>query len=215
MSDPEVRDVAVIGGGIVGLATAWRLLQRDPNLSLTVLEKEDGLARHQSGRNSGVLHSGIYYEPRSAKARLCRRGKEEMEAFCRDHAIPVERCGKVIVGVEKAELSRLDELLERGRANGVDCRKIGPDRLAEIEPHVRGLAAIPVPEAGIVDYREVCLELARQVQTYSGRSGGESTVAPRRRANSSKSHRYQLPASTAAEGRARASSQSSASGATR
>ncbi len=156
-------DVVVIGAGIVGLATAYRLLQDRPGISLVVLEKEDGPAHHQTGHNSGVLHSGIYYKPGSYKARNCREGKEMMEAFCREQEIPFETCGKVIVAIEEAELPLLDNIFQRGQENGVDCAMISKEELAEIEPHAAGIKAIKVPEAGIVDYKEVCRRLAEKV----------------------------------------------------
>ncbi len=157
------RKIVVIGGGIVGLATAWHLRSRTSD-RVTVLEKEPRLAEHQTGRNSGVLHSGIYYKPGSLKALNCREGKVAMETFCEAEGIPFERCGKVIVAVEESEIPSLERIHERGRANGVQCARIGPDRLREIEPHVRGIAAIHVPESGIVDYRAVCERLAARIR---------------------------------------------------
>ncbi|MEZ4415998.1 MAG: L-2-hydroxyglutarate oxidase [Gemmatimonadota bacterium] len=159
----------VVGGGIVGLATAERWLQRHPAHEVVVLEKEPGLATHQTGRNSGVLHSGIYYRPGSAKARNCIRGKQLMESFCREQGIPFETCGKVIVATTEAERPRLAEILERGHANGVDCRRIDAAELEELEPHAAGLEAIHVPGAGIVDYREVALRLGERIEQHGGR----------------------------------------------
>ena len=152
--------IAVVGGGLIGLAVAWRLAQARPGVAIVVLEKEDGLARHQSGRNSGVLHSGLYYKPGSEKARLCRAGKAAMERFCDERGVRRVTCGKVVVATEEAELERLGALFERGRANGVDCERVGPERLRELEPHAAGIAAIHVPETGIVDYPGVARELA-------------------------------------------------------
>ena len=152
-------DVAIIGGGIVGLATAWQLTQRRPDLRLIVLEKEAQLAHHQTGHNSGVLHSGIYYKPGSLKATNCRAGKAAMQAFCQQHQIPFRLCGKVIVATHDAERPRLQSIHERGVANGVDCELISAERCREIEPHTAAVAAIHVPESGIVDYRQVCLKL--------------------------------------------------------
>jgi L-2-hydroxyglutarate oxidase len=152
--------IAVVGGGIVGLAVAWRLAQARPDAAIKVLEKEGAVARHQSGRNSGVLHSGLYYEPGSVKARLCREGKAAMERFCDERGVRRAACGKVVVAAEEAELGRLAALHERGRANGVDCERVGPERLRELEPHAAGIAAIHVPETGIVDYPGVARELA-------------------------------------------------------
>lgn len=162
-------DVAVIGGGIVGLATAYRLAERFPELQTVVLEKESTLAQHQTGHNSGVLHSGIYYKPGSLKARNCRAGKQAMEAFCEAEGIAYDLCGKVIVATEAHELPALERIYERGQANGVRCEMIGPERLREIEPHAAGLRAIYVPESGIVDYRAVCLRMAERLQERGGR----------------------------------------------
>jgi L-2-hydroxyglutarate oxidase len=161
-------DVAVIGGGIVGLATAYQLTRRFPGRRVVVLEKEDGLARHQTGHNSGVLHSGIYYQPGSLKAVNCREGKKAMEAFCAAEGIPYEICGKVIVAVAKTELPALQRIYERGLANGVRCEMIDKARLAELEPHAAGVRAIHVPETGIVDYRRVCERLAERVRECGG-----------------------------------------------
>jgi (S)-2-hydroxyglutarate dehydrogenase len=156
----KTTDVTVLGGGIVGLATAWNLAARLPETSITLIEKENSVAFHQTGRNSGVLHSGIYYRPGSLRATNCREGKQRMEAFCEEHGIAYESCGKVIVAVDESELANLDRIFERGQANGVTCEIIGPERLKEIEPHVAGIKAIHVPEAGIVDYLGVCERLA-------------------------------------------------------
>jgi L-2-hydroxyglutarate oxidase LhgO len=157
-------DILIIGGGIVGLATAYALCQEYPDKRITLLEKENRLAFHQSGRNSGVLHSGIYYKPGSLKARNCRTGKALMEAFCAREGIPLEQCGKVIVATHEGELATLQLLFERGQANGVQCEFIGRERLLEIEPHVKGIKAIHVPEAGITDYGAVVRRLAELVQ---------------------------------------------------
>lgn len=153
-------DVLIVGGGIVGLATAYALSQRYPNQRITVLEKEGSLAFHQTGRNSGVLHSGIYYKPGSLKSRNCRTGKQMMEAFCKAHDIPYRLCGKVIVALDESELPAMHMIYERGQANGVTCKIIGRERLLELEPHVNGIQAIHVPESGIVDYRQVCEKMA-------------------------------------------------------
>lgn len=157
-------DVVIIGAGIVGLATAYRLMERHPGLRITVLEKEAHVAAHQTGRNSGVLHSGIYYRPGSLKARNCRAGKQEMERFCEQEDIPYDQCGKVIVATDPAEEGALERIYAHGQANGVDCMLIGPERLAEIEPAVQGVRAIHVPESGIVDYAQVSERLAQRIQ---------------------------------------------------
>jgi (S)-2-hydroxyglutarate dehydrogenase len=161
-------DVLVVGGGILGLATSHCLLARRPGTSIVVLEKEPAIARHQTGRNSGVLHSGIYYTPGSLKATNCRVGKSAMERFCAEEAIPYEICGKVIVAVTEAERPRLEALLERGRANGVRCERIVRERLRELEPHAAGVEALHVPETGIVDYRLVCERLAARIADRGG-----------------------------------------------
>lgn len=161
-------DVAVIGGGIVGLATAYELNKRLPDCRVTVLEKEAEVGQHQTGHNSGVLHSGIYYKPGSLKATNCRAGKALMEAFCRDEGIDFEICGKVIVAIDESDLPALDRIFERGQANGVSCEVIGPERLAELEPHAAGIKAIHVPEAGIVDYKQVCNRLAERIREAGG-----------------------------------------------
>lgn len=165
----ERNDVVILGGGIIGLATAWRFLQRHPHTKLVVLEKESQLAAHQTGRNSGVIHSGIYYKPGSLRAINCRQGKLALQEFCREHGVPHDICGKVIVAVDQKELLALKNIFERGQKNGVDCALIGPDRLAELEPHCRGVQAIHVPEAGIVNYRRVTEKLAELVQRMGGR----------------------------------------------
>jgi L-2-hydroxyglutarate oxidase len=161
-------DLIVIGGGIVGLATAYKFQRRFPGSSCLLLEKEPELAAHQTGRNSGVLHSGIYYKPGSLKAKNCREGKLAMEEFCRAEGVPFDVCGKVIVALDDAELPRLDAILERGRANGVACELIDRERLLELEPHVAGKRAIHVPETGIVDYPQVCQRLAERIREAGG-----------------------------------------------
>ncbi len=157
-------DLAVVGGGIVGLSTARAVAALNPRLRLVVLEKELEVARHQSGRNSGVLHSGLYYRPGSLKARLCRDGRERMERFCLEHGLPVVRRGKVIVALDERELPRLSALHERGRANGVEVELVGPERLAEIEPHAAGLAALHVPGVAVTDFAAVCGALRAELE---------------------------------------------------
>ena len=159
-----VADVAVVGGGIVGLATALALRQSNRSLTLCVLEKEAETGRHQSSHNSGVIHSGVYYRPGSLKARLCIQGAADMVAYCREHGVAHEICGKVIVATQEAELAPLAELESRARANGVaGVRRIGPSELAEIEPHVAGLAALHVASTGIADYPGVVAALTAQL----------------------------------------------------
>jgi len=157
----DTFDIVIIGGGIVGLATALSLSQRHPQLALALIEKEDHVAAHQTGHNSGVIHSGIYYKPGSLKARLCVSGAQRMIAFCQEHKLPYNLCGKVIVAASQAELPRLDTLFERGTANGVPgLRMIGRAQLLEIEPHAAGIAAIHSPATGIVDYKAVSRMMA-------------------------------------------------------
>ncbi len=161
-------DFAIVGGGIIGLSTARALLQRYPNARLLVLEKESGLARHQTGHNSGVIHSGVYYEPGSLKARYTREGVAALVEFCREQGIEHEICGKVIVATEPDELPLLDNLHERGLENGLKVEKIGPEELRELEPHASGLAALKVPEAGIVDFARIAEALATLVEEEGG-----------------------------------------------
>jgi L-2-hydroxyglutarate oxidase len=149
-------DICIIGGGIVGLATAYRLTKRHPGKKIVILEKESFLAKHQTGHNSGVLHSGIYYKPGSLKAINCRKGKLAMENFCKEHGIEHELCGKVIVALSEEEIPRMEKIYRRGQENGVNCEIIDRKRLLEIEPHAAGIRAIHVPECGIVNYRQVC-----------------------------------------------------------
>jgi len=163
------HDVAVIGGGIVGLAAAYRLLEARPGLKLLLLEKEPKLAMHQTGRNSGVLHAGLYYKPGSEKARLSVSGLQQMIGFCREHGIAHEQCGKVVLASDKSQLPRLETLWERGNANGLaGLRKLNPQEIKEIEPHAAGIAAIHVPQEGIVDYRAVCDKLAELIRAKGG-----------------------------------------------
>ena len=163
-------DVAVIGGGIIGLATAMTLARRHPDRRFVVLEKEGEIAQHQTGHNSGVIHAGIYYAPGSQKAGFCYTGNLELRKYCDERGIDYEMCGKVIVATDESEVSRLHDLFERGKANGVErLELIGRERLREIEPHAAGVKAIWSPETGIVDYRRVC----RAYTTDFGEMGGE------------------------------------------
>ncbi|WKX71194.1 L-2-hydroxyglutarate oxidase [Streptomyces sp. XD-27] len=153
-------DVLVIGGGIVGLSTAYAITRAAPGTRVIVLEKEAGPARHQTGRNSGVIHSGIYYRPGSLKARFAVQGAAEMVKFCAEHDIPHEVTGKLIVATERVELPRLHALVQRGRENGIPVRELGPAQILEYEPHVRGLAAIHVGSTGVCDFKAVASRLA-------------------------------------------------------
>ena len=166
---PDSCDIAVIGGGIVGLAVARELAGRRPHTSVCVFERESELARHQSGHNSGVVHAGIYYAPGSLKAKLCVEGARDMYAFCERRGIPHQRSGKVIVAIEPREIPRLDELERRGRANGVpELRRVDGGRLSELEPHARGIAALHSPASGILDYRAVTAALADELLEGGG-----------------------------------------------
>ena len=160
----ERADVAVIGAGIVGLATALRLLEQRPDLTIVVLEKEATVASHQTGHNSGVLHAGLYYQPGSLKARLCREGKAELEAYCESHDVPIDHTGKLVIAVDQSELSRFDALRERAFANGVPgLEEVGPERLREIEPHAVGLKALWSPGTGVVDFGAVARAFAHDI----------------------------------------------------
>jgi L-2-hydroxyglutarate oxidase LhgO len=166
-------DAAVVGAGVIGLATAVELARRRPDWRVAVLDKEDAPARHQSGRNSGVVHTGVYYTPGSLKATLCREGRELLRAFCAEEAIPYEVCGKVIVAAAEAELPALELLRARAVANGVAVERIGPGRLRELEPHCVGVAALHVRETALVDFRLVARALARRLEA----AGGELRLA--------------------------------------
>jgi (S)-2-hydroxyglutarate dehydrogenase len=161
-------DVVIIGGGIVGLATAMALKTGSP-ASLAILEAEDRLAQHQTGHNSGVIHSGLYYKPGSLKARNCVTGREAMYRFCQEHGIAHERCGKVVVATDPRELPALDELERRGRANGLQgLRRLGAEEIREYEPHTSGIAGLLVPETGIVDYKQVAQVYAEIIRKEGG-----------------------------------------------
>lgn len=166
---PISKRVAVIGGGIVGLSTAYRLLQRFPSLSLCLLEKESGPGRHQTGHNSGVLHCGLYYKPGSSKARLAVQGIQKMVEFCAQHDLPYEMCGKIVIATEPEEIPRLHELFRRGKANGLrGLQLLSPEQIREFEPHAAGIAGLRVPEEGIVDYAAVAEAMAREIQNCGG-----------------------------------------------
>jgi L-2-hydroxyglutarate oxidase len=168
MTSPARTDVTVVGAGIVGLATAHALLERAPHASVTVIDKEDGPARHQTGRNSGVIHSGIYYRPGSLKARYAMAGASETPAFCAAHGIACEVTGKLIVATRQDELPRLHALIQRGREHGLKVRELGPAQIGEREPEVAGLAAIHVASTGICDFAGVAGALAGLVADAGG-----------------------------------------------
>ncbi len=161
-------DFAIIGGGIVGLSTALALGQRYPKARILVLEKESKWAFHQTGNNSGVIHSGIYYKPGSFKAKFCRDGSRSMVEFCQEHGIDHDVCGKVIVATEAAEIPRLENLYKRGVENGIEVQKISPEAVKEIEPHVKCVAGIKVFSTGIVNYKQVCEKYAELIQQQGG-----------------------------------------------
>ncbi len=166
---PERCDIAVVGGGIVGLAVARELLARDPGATVCVLERDASVGTHQTGHNSGVIHAGVYYQPGSLKARLCVEGAREMYEYCAARGIASERCGKVIVATERSELGRLDELERRGRANGVPgLRRIDAAGIEELEPHARGIAGLHSPGTGIADFAAVARAYAEDVRAAGG-----------------------------------------------
>src|SRR5215468_4902807 len=162
-------DVVVVGGGILGIAAARELLIRKPGISLAVLDKEGSLGEHQTGHNSGVIHSGIYYAPGSLKARLCTKGARVMYEFCESHGVPADPCGKLIVATTQSELPALDELYRRGAANGVPgLEMVGPAGIREREPHCTGIRAIWSPSTGIVDFSKVAQAMASEVTRLGG-----------------------------------------------
>src|SRR5437879_13491334 len=179
-------DIAVVGAGLLGLATARELLQRYPGRRLAILEKEAAIASHQSGHNSGVIHSGIYYAPGSLKARLCVEGASLLTTYCDERGIPYRRVGKLIVATEEAELPKLEELFRRGETNGVaGLTLLQAAQIGEVEPHARGLRAIHSPSTGIIDYQEVARSLAKDVQSAGGSVTTGSAVTGLSRANGS------------------------------
>lgn len=175
---PDIRcEIAVIGGGIVGLAVALELQQKHPHLGTIVLEKEPGVALHQTSHNSGVIHSGLYYKPGSLKARLCVEGTAAMLRFCKEQGIPHSICGKVIVATDASELPALDELMHRGQANGVPgLRSLTPDEIRELEPHAAGIRGIHVPGTGITDFRLVAEKYVELINASGGQVFTNSAV---------------------------------------
>jgi (S)-2-hydroxyglutarate dehydrogenase len=161
--------VAIVGGGIVGLATAHQILLRHSGVKVLLLEKEDGPGRHQTGHNSGVLHCGLYYKPGSKRARLAVTGILRMIAFCEEHGVPYAQCGKTVIATEPEELPRLDALFERGKANGLEGLKLlSAEEIREYEPHAAGLKGIRVPQEGITDYKAVTRAMAAEIQARGG-----------------------------------------------
>jgi L-2-hydroxyglutarate oxidase len=172
---PEIRpmnkppfDCVVVGGGVLGLSVAWTILERKPGTRIAVIEKEEGWAQHQTGRNSGVIHSGIYYKPGTLKAKLCRDGNARMLKFCDSHGIQYEVCGKLIVATTKSEIPRLENLYERGIANGLAVKRLTLAAVKEIEPHVSCLAGVQVLSTGIVDFGAVCRKLTELIAAHGG-----------------------------------------------
>ena len=161
-------DVVIVGGGIIGLATAWRLLKSQP-CRLVLLEAAAALATHQTGSNSGVVHAGLYYRPGSLKAQLCTEGRDELYRFCEVHDVPVERCGKLVLATQPNEIPRLERLYEMGLANGLrGLRRLSAEAITEVEPYARGVAGLHVAETGIVDYVRVCVALAAAIEARGG-----------------------------------------------
>jgi L-2-hydroxyglutarate oxidase LhgO len=165
MNGSNEFDIVVVGGGIIGLASAYKITQNHPDIRIAVLEKEDKLAAHQTGHNSGVIHSGLYYEPGSNKAITCAKGRKELVAFAKKHKIPYEICGKIIVATQDKELANLENILQNGQENEIEgIEKIGPDQIKEIEPCCQGIAGIRVPSAGIIDFTKVAEKLAELIE---------------------------------------------------
>lgn len=161
-------DVIIIGAGIVGLSTAWQLLQKYPYKKIAVLEKEERVATHQTGHNSGVIHAGVYYAPGSLKAKFCKEGAAATKAFCQTHKIPYEECGKLLVATNELELQRMDALYERCQTNDLEVHYLTQAELQQREPNVMGKGALFVPSTGIVNYRKLCKKLAELVQSLGG-----------------------------------------------
>lgn len=163
-----IFDYCIVGGGIVGLATAMRLLENKPGSSLILIEKEDALGKHQTGHNSGVIHAGIYYPPGSLKAELCRKGAEATKAFCSENGIRFEVCGKLLVATSDLEIQRMNALYERSKQNTIEVHRVSEGELREREPHIRGRGALFVPSTGIVSYAEVCQAMGRRIKALGG-----------------------------------------------
>jgi L-2-hydroxyglutarate oxidase len=172
-----VYDYCIVGGGIVGLATAYSLLMDEPEARVAVLEKEQALAQHQTGRNSGVIHSGVYYVPGSLKARLCKAGAEATKSFCNENGIPFEVCGKLVVATDDAELGRLEGLERRASENGIAFARVDAEELRRLEPQIVGTGALLVHDTGIVDYSRVCDGLATRIREAGGEIITGTTVA--------------------------------------
>ncbi len=161
-------NLVVIGGGIIGVATAWRLKQRMPDASILLVEKEDQYARHQTGHNSGVIHAGVYYQPGSLKADFCKRGAAATIAFCREFSLPFEQCGKMLVATDEHEYERMVDLEKRCHQNNIETVRISPDKLRQLEPNIAGSGALFVPATGITDYRRIAAKMAEQFEDIGG-----------------------------------------------
>lgn len=161
-------DITIVGGGIVGLSTAWQLIQKYPKKSIALIEKEDDLGMHQTGHNSGVIHAGVYYQPGSLKARFCREGAQATKAFCRQYNIPFDECGKLLVATNEIELERMLLLAERCQQNDIEISVLDQQQLKQREPNVQGLGAIFVAATGIVNYQRICQQLAQLFQQNGG-----------------------------------------------
>lgn len=155
-------DYVILGGGIVGVSTAWQLKQREPEAGILLIEKEQKLAQHQTGHNSGVIHAGVYYAPGSLKAQFCREGVEATKSFCAKHDIPVENCGKLLVATTPLEVTRMEALFERCQTNGIDVEMLNQEELKAREPNITGLGAIYVSTTSIVSYTQVCNAMAEE-----------------------------------------------------
>ena len=165
----ETYDFVLVGGGIVGVSTAWQLKKTHPGAGILLLEKESSLAQHQTGHNSGVIHAGVYYQPGSLKAEFCKRGAADTLAFCREHELPVEQCGKLLVATDETELQRMEALERRCVQNGIETRRISESELKKREPNITGLGAIFVPATGITDYRAITRKMAELFVSLGGR----------------------------------------------
>ena len=161
-------DIALIGGGIVGVSTAWKLKQCYPNATILLIEKESSLAKHQTGHNSGVVHAGVYYKPGSLKAEFCKRGATQTFAFCQEHALPYEKCGKLLVATDIIEYERMEALEERCSQNGIATQRLSEMELKKIEPSIKGFAALLVPTTGITDYKKITLKMAELFTALGG-----------------------------------------------
>lgn len=168
MKETQEFDIVVVGGGIVGLSTAWQLVRKYPAMSVALIEKEKEVAKHQTGHNSGVIHAGVYYQPGSLKARFCREGAEATKNFCHKFQIRYEECGKLLVATNEAELERMQDLYHRCHENQITVKELDQEQLKKQEPNIEGLGALFVPSTGIVSYREICIKLAELFEKSGG-----------------------------------------------